>query len=122
MSNEWTLGPTRIFVQEMSDDALQVVARLVPLASGTILQTFGWEDLIKNLQGKIVGSTDKVSLLDMTRSGLSYTLSGMGFSWGEYYVKSVKYKTKPTARQTLRLDLDEQAFVYDVSVELFKDE
>ena len=122
MSDEWTLGPTRIFVQGMDDAAVQIIARLTPLASGTILQSFGWEDLIKNLQCKIVGGTDKVSLLDMTRSGLSYTLSGMGFSWGEYYVKSVKYKTKPSARQTLRQDLDEQSLVYDTSLELYKDE
>ena len=118
----WTLGGTRIFVLNMDDDTMQVVARLTPLGGGTILQTFGWEDLIKNLQCKIVGSADKVALIDMSRSGLPYTLSGMDFSWGDYYVKSLKFKTKPTARQTIRQDLDETDFVYDVGVELYKDE
>ena len=118
----WTLGPTRIFVQGFDDDIVQIIARLTPLASGTILQTFGWEDLVKSLQCVIVGGEDKVALIDMSRSGSPYTLSGLDFSWRDYYIKSIKFKTRPSARQTIRQDLDLDAAVYDVNLELYKDE
>lgn len=118
----WTLGGTRIFVQELNDEAKQVIARLIPLASGTVIQTFGYDDLIKNLNVYIVGSVDKTALINMTRTGNTYTLSGMGFNWGDYYVNKASFSMVRTTCQTLRPDLAEDASVYIVDLELYKDE
>ena len=118
----WTIGGVRIFTQNLNDDAQQVIARLTPLASGTIIQTFGYEELIKKLSVYIVGSDDKVSLIEYTRTGNTYTLSGIGYSWGEYYVSKASFDLQYTVSQTLRQDLAEDAAVYVVDLELYKDE
>jgi len=118
----WTLGGVRIFVQDHSEKFNQVIARLTPLASGTILQIFGYEDIITSLNGYIVGTADRVTLLQYDRSGESYTLSGYGINWGSFYVNSVQLDLIQSNCQTLRPDLPEDSMVTMANIELFKDE
>lgn len=118
----WTLGSVRIFVQELNDNAEQVIARLTPLASGTVLQVFGFEYLVKNLKAYVVGQDDKGTLIGYTRDGTTRIVSGLGYSWGDYFVKKAAFNMEMTNCQTLRTDLAEDSPVYIVDLELYKDE
>jgi len=118
----WTLGGVRIFVQDHDEKFAQIIARLNPLASGTILQIFGYDHIISNINGYIVGPADRVSLLQYDRSGNTYTLSGYGINWGSFYVNSVQLSLVKSNCQTLRPDLPEDSMVTMANIELFKDE
>jgi hypothetical protein len=118
----WIIDNTRIFVQELNDEAQQVVARLTPIASGTVYHTFGYEELIKNVNAYIVGEVDRENIIDMTRDASTHTLSGMGITWGDFYLKQAGFTMVNISCQTLRPDLDDDAPVYIVDLEFWKDE
>ncbi|KKN52734.1 hypothetical protein LCGC14_0609710 [marine sediment metagenome] len=123
----WYLNSIRIFVQGLADDANQIIASLNPLDGGTIHQIFGYSDLTKNVTAIIVGYTDKNALIALTKTGLTYTLSGVDvnatpISFGEYYVKSAKFKQELSICQTIRTDLPDDSPVLVVDLELLKDE
>jgi hypothetical protein len=117
----WTLNSIRIYTQEAKDDKNQIIPRLQPLDGGTILQFFGYEDLIKNLTAIVVGNTDRSALLALTTTGNSYTLITPEGNAGDFFVKKVSSNRIPNICQTLRPDLDEDAPMYTVNIELFQD-
>jgi hypothetical protein len=116
----WSLGGVTIFPQGIDDMYPQTIARLQPLASGTIYHAFGWESDIKKISALIVGSVDKIALRDFTRTGLTYSLFNDTFDWGTYYVKGVSFKYEPVVFQTIRPDLSCEATVYSCEIELWK--
>lgn len=118
----WTIDSIRVFPQNIDDSYEQSVARLSPLASGTIYHTFGYEFGVKKLSGYIVGGVDKAAIIELTRHGLTYALYHDDDWWGDYYVKSASFKMEPIAYQTLRPDLGCNATVYTVDMDLYKDE
>lgn len=116
----WTLDSTRIFVDAKQDAIKQNIARLQPIEGGTIHQTFGYEFPIIKLGGIIVGETDKASLEAMLRTGNSYTLSGYGTDYGNFYVSSASFTRIKTISQTLRPDLDCTSPLYIVDLDLYR--
>lgn len=118
----WTLSNTRIFVQSLEDQYGQIIAVLQPLDAGSIHQTFGYEDAVSRVNAYIVGDTDKADLWWLTRTGLTYVLSGPEGALGSYYVNKVGFKRLMGTCQTIRQDLPEDSPVYVVDIELLKDE
>jgi hypothetical protein len=114
----WTLDGVRIFVQDLPHDTKQTIARLQPLSGGTVLQIFGYENPVYKLSGIIVGSGDLKSLEDMSIDGATHTLSGY-FANEDYYVASFSAKPKKPGYQSMRPDLDCEAQVYDIDMDLF---
>ena len=117
----WTYNSIRIFVQEMSDTRTQIIPRLQPLASGTILQFFGYEDEVKSLSSIIVGSGDKASLEALMTTGNSYELVSPEGSLGDYYPESMVSNRIAVVSQSLRTDLACDSEMYNVEMKLFKD-
>jgi len=115
----WYLDGTRIFVQESKEDAGQIVPRIQPLAGGTVLQVFGWESDIRTIQAMIVGDTDKEALKDLRKGGTA-TLIGPEGSLGSFTVKNVSVTRVMCVCQTIRPDLDADAPVYDVEIQLYE--
>lgn len=117
----WTLGGTRIFVQEMSENVKQIIAELNPLRAGSIYQVFGWESDKYRIDGKVVGEEDKDHLKSLTTSGSAYfELVSYEGSLGNFYVREVSYKRDNSVYQTIRTDLDCLDPVYTVSIDLIK--
>ena len=117
----WTYNSTRVFPQEMSDSHAQIIPRLQPLASGTILQFFGYENEIKSITAFVVGNTDKSSLESLMTTGLSYELVSPEGSLGDYFPKSITFNRITVMSQTIRPDLDCESPVYRTEFELYKD-
>ena len=117
----WTYGGVRIFVQDIGDDATQIIARLNPIAGGTVMQIFGWDDPIYKVDGMIVGETDHLALRDMLNDASVYALVTPETTISGFLLSKASFKRIYTVSQTLRQDLDCSAPVYDVSLELFLD-
>src|SRR5689334_2809482 len=117
----WTLGGIRTFVQESKEDGGQIIPRLQPLSGGTVLQVFGYESTIRTLNCIVVGDTDKNAIKDM-RTGGTYALVGPEGSLGSFLVKNVTVTRVMCIKQTLRLDLDCEAPVYNIEVQLYDED
>lgn len=117
----WTYNGVRIFVTDIQDDVQQIVARLNPVAGGTVLQVFGWDDPIYKVDGKIVGEDDHLALRNMRDDGVAYDLITPETTISGLILSKLSFKRVYTIGQTLRTDLDCTAPVYDVNMELFQD-
>ena len=120
----WSLDGTQIVVSKSTNSAAQAIAKLQPLASGTVYHVFGYQDLVKKLTALIVGYPDQLALISMNRDGVTHTLSGAGGYLGEYYVSSIESDMQQVSYQTFLLD-DKHTCempVFQISLELFKEE
>lgn len=114
----WTYNGVRIFVQDIQDDVFQIIARLNPIAGGTVTQIFGWDDPIYKVSAKIVGEVDHLALRDMRNDGVAYNLVTPETTISGLLLSKASFKRTDAIYQTLRADLDCAAPVYDVDLEL----
>jgi len=117
----WTFGGVRVFVQALPDSLKQIIARLQPVQGGTVHQIFGYESPVFKLKAYIVGQDDKDTLDEFYKDGNVHTLSGYWGIVGDFYVSSMSFDPQPVVYQTLRTDLDCNAQIYVVDMELFQD-
>lgn len=119
----WYLDTTRIFVQKFDTSNTQIIARLQPLSGLSVHQVFGAESEVINLEGLVVGHTDRNALKAKVRDGNFHTLTGAyEITISGLLVKSMKDTLLKTICQTFRPDLPPSAPVYSVSLELYRDE
>ncbi len=118
----WKLNNIRIFVQKQEEVDKQIIARLQPLAGGTTLQIFGYEDVVQKLSCVVVGEIDIAALRALTRTGDSYTLTNYEGTVGDFFVNDIQRTRVQCICQTLRPDLDSDSPVFDVSITLYRDE
>ena len=117
----WTLNGIRIFVTDEAEEVGQTIARLQPLAGGTVNQVFGYVSPTMRLKCYVVGIEDKDNLMDLTTSGTTMELVGPEGTLGNYLVQSVTMPRLHTVDQTLRLDLGCDAPVYFGDIILLED-
>lgn len=118
----WTLNDVRIFVQEHTGEGGYIIPRLQPLSGETILQFFGYESEVRQVNAYIVGEADRNTLMAMRKNPISYDLvSPMGWL-GKYYINKISFKQIPNICQTLRPDLDEDAPMFIVDLELYPED
>lgn len=115
----WTLNSIRIFTQESTAEQGQIIPRLQPLSGQTILQFFGYESRVQNINAIVVGNTDRDALLALSHTQTAYALVSPEGSMGSYYVRKAAYKRIPNICQTLRTDLAEDAPMYIFDLELY---
>jgi len=120
MSN-WTYNSIRIFTDDLRDDKDQTIARLGPLAGGTTLHFYGWEDRITKVSCYVVGLTDKNALEALTETAASYVLMTPYGSWGSYSLKHASFQLLRAICQTLRPDLSPTSPVFKCDLELYRD-
>ncbi len=117
----WYIDGIRLFVQEEQQDDKQIIARLNPVNDATTLQIFGYDDPIIKINAFIVGTGDATLLRNMSKDGVRHS-----FSYPEIglidllYVNSVSTKRTKSIGQTLRPDLDCEAPVYILDLELYE--
>jgi hypothetical protein len=114
----WYLDGTRIYVQEIHMKKGQVIARLQPLNSTTVLQVFGEENPIRKLKVKIAGVTDR-DAIEALVDGDDVTLTGP-YDSGDYKIKDFSSVQTPIYYQSVRPDLDDDAPIYDCEIELYE--
>ena len=117
----WSLDGIRVFVDKYTVANKQIIARLQPLAGGTVQQIFGYEGNIDKIGGTIVGNDDKNAIRALARSGNSYTLVSPEVGLGDYFVSDVQLTRVQCICQTLRPDLDADSPVFTFEITLFRD-
>jgi len=116
----WKIDTVRVFMQELPEQAGQIIPRLQPVGDKTVLQIFGYESDTYRAKMKIVGYTDHEALKAMAKDGVVHTVSGVGFH-KDVLVKSFSSSRNLTVAQTIRPDLDCESPVFDVELELYYD-
>lgn len=116
----WYLGGIRIYVSDDVRGVKQTIARLQPLASGTIHHVFGYETETIKLQAKVVGETDMMSLQALTTLGASTTLTT---DLGDItvLVSTVAPKRDRSISQTIDTTKACDAPVYTVDIEAYRE-
>ena len=118
---DWSYAGVRIFVQEYVSGHKQIIPRLNPIGAGTILQIFGYDEGIRKVNAYVVGWEDMSILRSLTTSGIAFDLATPAEGTYPYYCNDVQDKMVKTICQTLRPDLDDDAPVYLVDLELYFD-
>lgn len=120
----WTYNGIAIYVQGIDDNGMQIIARLQPVNNKTILQTFGWESDIYNVNALIATDTDRDSLRALRKTATSYVLSGPEGVIDNFFLKGFKASRTQSVNITIfdRPSLDSTVPVYIVDLELYLDE
>jgi hypothetical protein len=120
----WYFGSAEMTVTEKSDANNQIIARLQPLASGTVHHIFGYEDQTSKITAVVVGNTDKDLLVSYTKTADDYSLyydSGVTTTiYGNYLLKGLSIRRENVIKQSIRQDLACDAPVYSVELEVYK--
>lgn len=114
----WVLDSTRIYVTGLQGNDKNIIARLQPLNGGTIHQTFGYENEIKKVSAIVIGEDDLEALKALAESETTYTFSGYGIDYGDYYVANVSWNRANILYQTIKLPCTEPMF--NVEIELYQ--
>lgn len=115
----WTLGGNRIYVQEITGEGSQIIPRLQPLDGPTVLQFFGYESQVLNVNAIVVGNTKKDTFMTYRKSSTARALVSPEGSLGNYYVRKVVSKRLPITCQTIDTSLPEESPVYSMDFELY---
>lgn len=120
----WYLDGVAIVVTGRETSNGQIIARLQPLASGTVHHIFGYEDKTSKITGLVVGSGDKGALEAFTKDAETHSLSSTdgitSLGYGSYLVKSATFTMQPVIKQSIRTDLPCDSPVYEVAMELYE--
>ncbi len=115
----WTLGGHRIYAQESSEETGQILPRLQPLDGGTVIQAFGYESTVRQVDAIVVGDTRKNALKAFAQSETPVAFVSPEGSLGNVIVRKFQAKRNKTTCQRIDLALAETAPVYDISFELY---
>jgi len=118
----WYYNNVRIIVQDFQSSDEQIIARHNPIGAGTVLHYFGSDDQIVNLNALVVGTGDYETLRAMKDDQAEYALQSPWFQNTNYVLKALKFKGMLTNCQTLRPDLPIDAPVFELDIELYRDE
>ncbi len=121
----WMFNGIRIFVDSSREDSNQIVPRLQPLQGPTVLQVFGYESDVRTIAGLIVGDVDKDAIKTLRTTGSGYTLEnvdGIIAPASGFIIKGVSVDQVHSICQTLRTDLDSNAPVYKIELQVYLDD
>ena len=116
----WSVGGVRIYCQDYRDDEDQIVARLNPLAGGTTLHFFGYDDKIVKISGIVVGRSNQAALEAFNTDATVRALSTPWGSWGNYYIKHTTFQLLPTTCQTIDLTQNTDVPVFKCDIEIYE--
>lgn len=118
----WTLGGHRIYAQKSNEDTSQILPRLQPLSGGTVVQSFGYDSLIRKLQVIVVGDTIKNAIRAFSQDGgTSHALVSPEGSLGNFIVRAVGVNRTDSVCQTIDTTQPAEAPVYEIDLELYED-
>ena len=115
----WLYNDVRIYVQSLDRNRRHIIARLQPLSAQTVLQLFGYESTVWQVEAKVVGEENLQALYDLIPNDVAYTLSGYGTNYGSLYLASITSKREAFAYQTIDESQDCEAPVFTITMELY---
>ena len=116
----WKYNNIRLFVQQYGSNDKQIIARLNPFQSGTVLHYFGYENRIVKLQGLVVGTAKADQLRNLKSTGLAYNLEGPEGVISAFSMSACDLKLTNAINQCIDLTQSSSALVYEFSLELYE--
>ena len=123
----WQLDTTQIVVTGLESSNKQIIARLQPLAGGTVHHIFGYDDRVLKLTGVVVGLADKQAIEGFTKDAATHVLSYIGLVYGtavyggySWLVNSVTFTQRNVIRQSIIPSKSCTSEVYDCTMELYE--
>ncbi len=118
----WQLGGHRIYAQKSNENTSQILPRLQPVSGPTVVQSFGYDSLVRSLTVIVVGDTIKNALIAFAQDGgLSHVLVSPEGSLGNWIVKSCVPSRTDSTCQTIDTTQATDAPVYEIELELYED-
>ena len=119
----WTLGGHRIYVQKIEKGASAIAPRLQPLSGGSVIQSFGYDSTVRNLEAIVVGDTINDALEAFSKDGMQlHALVSPEGSLGNWMVKDYSSDRTGSTCQSIDQTQDEDAPVYDVTITLWRED
>lgn len=119
----WTYGGVRIYAQESSRSSAQILARLQPVNGGTVIHSFGYESMIRNVTAIVVGDTNDAALYAFSKDGgTTHELVSPEGSLGNWICKGYSSRRTDSTCQTIDTTQPETAPVYEVELELHRED
>lgn len=119
----WTLGGHRIYTQESDEGTSAIAPRLQPLNGGSVVQSFGYDSTIRNINVIIVGDTIKNAIKAFAQDSMtSHAFVSPEGSLGNWMVKSFKANRNKSTCQTIDTLQPEDAPVYEAQIELWQED
>ena len=115
----WTIGGVRVYAQESTEETGQILPRLQPLDGGTVIQAFGYESTVRQVDAIVVGDTRKNALKAFAQSSTPVAFVSPEGSLGNVIMRKFSAKRDKTVCQRIDLTLPEIAPVYNISFELY---
>lgn len=117
----WLYDGNRIYVQKITKGASQIAPRLQPLSGGSIIQSFGYDSTIRNVSALVVGDTVEQALEALSKDGmLPHTLVTPEATYSGWALKSYNSDRTESTCQTIDITQDSEAPVYNVELELWR--
>ena len=116
----WTINGIRVYTQEYNESVRQQIARLQPLAGGTVLHIFGYEEPIIKIRGKVVGSGNFELLKATTTLGTTVSFVS-DLDTKNVTVLNVTGSRDRSISQTIDILQACDSPVYSVDVEVYQD-
>lgn len=118
----WTLGGHRIYAQKSDENTSQILPRLQPLSGGSVIQSFGFDSIVRNLSVIVVGDTIKNALRAFAQdAGTVHALVSPEGSLGNWIVKSCVPNRTTSTCQSIDQTQPDTAPVYEIEIELWKE-
>lgn len=119
----WTLNGNRIYVQKLSKATSSILPRLQPLSGGTVIQSFGYDSTTLSISAITVGDTITNALMALAQDGGTlYALVSPEGSLGNWMVKSCSPSRTNSTCQSIDIAQPEEAPVYEVDLELWRED
>ncbi len=118
----WTFNSIRIYTQKFESGDINMIARLQPIANGTVLHHFGYQDGILRVSALIATDAALASLKATAKTSSTYALVAPEGAVGSFYVKGVR-SSRTNSVNTKLFDqpgLDCDVPMYTVDLELYE--
>lgn len=119
----WTYGGVRIYTQNSRKSSSQTLARLQPVNGGTIIHSFGYDSMIRSITAIVVGDTNDNALYAFSKdSATVHELVSPEGSLGNWILKSYSSNRTSSVCQTIDVTQPEDAPVYEIELELHRED
>jgi hypothetical protein len=118
----WYIDDTRIFVTKKNESHKHIIARLQPVGTGTVHQSFGYENRIYKINAYVVGNGNVSELGGKVRDGQTHSFNGTfpGYSFDiDVLVSTMNAEQTNATYQTIDTTQECDAVVWVVDFELF---
>ena len=119
----WTYNGNRIYVQKITRGASAIAPRLQPIGGGSVIQSFGYDSTIRNIEAIVVGDIIASALEALAKDGMQeHPLVSPEGGLGDWMLKDYNQDRTNSTCQTIDTTQPEDSPVYNVTLTLWRED